>query len=190
MKSYMLVSVDGTTAQWFRSYDPDTEPPLSELYEVAFVARLVEITGRNPMPQEGWLVKDAVKDTAGRIISATFNPPPGPTIEQLSNQLQELLHAYIYSHYDLGTQASLSALATALQLVLLNSASTQADKDAAQTKLAQIQSAWSWVASILTYYYGLKDQLKAGASWEALDLDFAKHFDGSNPNISLQTLIK
>lgn len=70
MKTYLLLNKAGTEAQWRRLYNPDTEVPLSELYEPAFVARLIDVTGQTPAPQEGW-VWDGQK----------FNPPPAPVID-------------------------------------------------------------------------------------------------------------
>jgi len=162
--------------------------PLSELYDPPTVALLVDISSQDPAPQPGWLASGVIRDASGRITAATFSPPPGLTVDDLALRLQNLLHAYIYAHYDQGTQASLNAVATAQQLVLLNPAATEAQKAAALGVLAPIQTAWHWVAGVLAYYYGLKAQILAGAAWESLDLDFAG-FDSTDPKVALENFV-
>lgn len=178
LKTYLMLTADRSRGQWKLNHDPENEFPIAELYEPSFVERMVDITDLDPQPEEGWLW-DGNK----------FSPPPPPSIEELMVRLQNNLHSYVYSHYDPGTQASLTAIAAASLAILLHPNSTDADKTTALARLAQITTAWMWIQAVLTYYYELKGRLIAGHSWEDLAIDW-QQFDGGDPQVALQTFVK
>ena len=88
-------------------------------------------------------------------------------VETLFWQMNADVGAYIYSHYDAGTQASFLSLHA-------DPSTPQAGKDA-------IESVWQWIKSVMAYYYGIKAQLLAGT---VVQWDFAQ-FDASDPGIKL-----
>jgi len=191
MRLIAQLSEDFLRVQSIIQHDPEIMPPLADLYDAPTVALMLDVTDYEPQPGDNWHVSNVVKNESGRVISATFAPPPGPSVEELVNRLQDFLHNYIYAHYDLPTQTSLISTVTAPLAILLNPASTEAEKAGAQGQLAQIvpavMPAWSWVQSVLVYYYHLLEQIDAGAAWESLDLNFAQRFDAADPKVLLQT---
>jgi hypothetical protein len=188
MRTIAQLSDDLAAICWIFSHDPATQPPLNQMFEPAFVARMFEVTEENPPPQVGWAVTNLVHDGLGQIMSATFTPPPGPTVEDLKIRLQERLHAYTYAHYDQGTQDSLQSASTAALLTLIDPASSPEAQAAAQVKLAQIRAAWEWVLTVLAYYKTLRDQLIAGAEWDHLELNF-EQFSATDPQVPLETIL-
>jgi hypothetical protein len=156
MKTFIQLSADGAKAHW--KFQAEEAPVFAK--EII----LVDITDLQPQPEEGWLYD-----------GAKFTPPPPPPLEELLIKLQRRLQAYIYTHYDQGTQATLTAIFS--------------DPAIAKEVKDEIMLAWGWVKQVLYYYYGLKMQLVDGLPLESLHIDF-EQFDAVDPKVSLEKFIK
>jgi hypothetical protein len=87
--------------------------------------------------------------------------------EVLYKQANRDVGAYIYSHYDQGTQASFLSL--------------HADPSTPESGKAAIESVWAWIRSVMGNYYGIKSQLLAG---DVVKWDFSQ-FDTTDPGVQL-----
>ena len=75
---------------------------------------------------------------------------------------------YIYSRYDAGTQASFLSL--------------HADPATPQAGKTSIESVWAWIKSVMTHYYGVRDQILAG---NVVKWNFSQ-FDATDPDVKLR----
>lgn len=103
----------------------------------------------------------------------------GATIEDLRqtrlSMLNSNLQRYVYSKYDIGTQASFQAL----YLLPVS----QTSKDA-------IASVWSWVQSVLIYYYNCKTEITAFKTAKEIT-DYKWDFSQfTAPEVSLNDILK
>lgn len=89
-------------------------------------------------------------------------------------KLNQEVNAYICAHYDLGTQAS-------MQAIYIMPTTPIAAKDLLLT-------VWSWVQSVLTYYYSKKAGLTVAEDPAIITWSFSQ-FDTTDPEVSLQSLI-
>lgn len=168
--NYAILSENFATV--FRCDQAETIPE----YSPEVMARIVDLTGLEPLPQANWMVHDLVRDDSGRITSASFTPLPGPTIEDLKARLRRDKTAYIASHYDQDAKDWLQCL-------------YMADTTAAEDK-ALIKTAFGWVGAVVAYWRDLEAQLAAGVPWDQLQVgdvigvNFAQ-FNNSDPKVSL-----
>jgi len=77
--------------------------------------------------------------------------PPPPSLDEVKqqklHQLKQELQNFIYSHYDQGTQASLTAI-------------YQQAKEGNKTEvITQITKVWDWIRNVLIYYYTKKNEI-------------------------------
>jgi hypothetical protein len=92
----------------------------------------------------------------------------------IATQLRKDVGAYIYSHYDAGTQSSLNGL-------LAKRSTSDAIRDAIDTVV-------TWIETVLGYYYGKKAAIYAAANPETVVWEF-NQFDGSDPNVTLSGFV-
>ena len=90
------------------------------------------------------------------------------------SKINQAVNAYICSHYDLGTQAS-------LQAIYVQPTTPQAAKDLLLT-------VWDWAQSVLVYYYAQKAEITASPDPVAVTWDFSQ-FDATDPGVTLQSLL-
>ena len=94
--------------------------------------------------------------------------------DKILDTLNKEVNTYINKHYDTGTQASFTAKYTL-------------DTTSAETK-ALIVPLWTWINSVMTYYYQRKALLQ-GDNWETTTWDFTT-FDETDPDISLSSFME
>ena len=87
--------------------------------------------------------------------------PPQPSLDVLKQQknlqLKQEVQDFIYSHYDQGEQASL--------LNLYQRAKEENNTEA----ISLISKVWSWIDTVLSYYFSKKEEIQNAESYEALD---------------------
>ena len=86
-------------------------------------------------------------------------------------ELNQAVQVYIYTKYDIGTQASLQAIDT-------RPTTPQVVRD-------QLNLLFEWIAGVMNYYYGKKDDIIAATDYNSITWDFSQ-FDATDPNISLK----
>jgi len=84
------------------------------------------------------------------------------------------VNQYIYAHYDAGAQNSFQAI------YVMNSTPV-AVKDT-------LLMVWTWVQSVLVYYYTKKAEIIAASDPASVTWDFST-FDAADPQVSLQSLM-
>ncbi|MFA4904480.1 MAG: hypothetical protein WC600_17235 [Desulfobaccales bacterium] len=109
------------------------------------------------------------------------------------DRLRDELHKYVYSCYDQGSQASLTAIVLAPVAIILNPESTEAERTAAGMQLAQlvrvVMPAWNWVLQkVLVHYVEVSDQITANGGIY-IEPNFSQ-FNDSDPEASLRLLVK
>jgi len=87
-------------------------------------------------------------------------------------ELNQAVQTYIYTKYDIGTQASLQAIYT-------QPGTLQAVKD-------QFDLLFTWIASVMNYYYTKKATIRDTEEWEATTWDFTT-FNATDPDVSLES---
>jgi len=98
------------------------------------------------------------------------NPYRGELLKKINADV----NTYICTHYDLGTQASLQSIYVM-------------DGTPAEVKTTLL-GVWSWIGSMLVYYYAKKTEITESETPETVTWDFTQ-FDATDPEVSLQTLI-
>ena len=169
MKTIAQLTEDLAKIHCLFQYDPNSQLPLAQLFEPAFVARMVDVTGQNPAPQAGWQAQ-VNRDSSGKIVSVSFLPPPAPAPAELLPRLRQALNAYLNQHYNQDSRVWLLWL-------FISEAPTAADK-------AQIAQVFSWISSVMAYYKTLMTEIQAGKSWNELQVNFAQ-FDATDPKVAL-----
>jgi hypothetical protein len=88
--------------------------------------------------------------------------------------LNQDVQTYIYTKYDIGTQASLQAIYT--------------QSDTQQVIKDQFDLLFVWIASVMNYYYTTKKNIRdtEDDSWEDIIWDFTT-FNATDPNVSLES---
>lgn len=130
-------------------------------------------------------IPDGLKVAIGYLYDGkNFTEPSKPQedIEKLISvkveNLNRSLQNYVYSAYDMGTQASFQCL------YLLPTVSEQSKAD--------ITNVWEWIQSILIYYYQCKETLlstKDIASAKNFVYNFGQ-FNATKPTASLSAILK
>jgi hypothetical protein len=99
-------------------------------------------------------------------------------ISRRVDNLNKALQNYVYSIYDIGTQASFQVL------YLLPTVSEKSKED--------ISKVWAWIQTILLYYYQCKETILAAkdvTEAKALVYNFSQ-FDAIKPETSLANILK
>jgi len=101
-----------------------------------------------------------------------------PSLSERRNAIAEALNkdvgAYVYAHYDAGTQQTFQAL-LAMDTV----------PDVVKTA---IKSIFPWIQGCLGYYYARKAEILASDTPEMVTWDFSQ-FDVSKPDVTLSSLL-
>ena len=109
------------------------------------------------------------------ITKVPFTDSHDYTGDMRTRQMESLnqdVQTYIYTKYDIGTQASLQAIYT-------QPTTPQAVKD-------QFDLLFAWIASVMQYYYQKKALIRDNEDWESVTWDFTT-FDATDPNVSLES---
>jgi len=93
---------------------------------------------------------------------------------RILEEINIAVNQYIIHRYDLGTQLSFQVV-YALPIT------------SAEIK-TQLESIWSWINSILDYYYTKKAEIIAASDPASVTWDFST-FDATDPQLSLQSLM-
>jgi hypothetical protein len=104
--------------------------------------------------------------------------PKSPSLSErqvlIAAQLNQDVGAYIYGHYDAGTQQTLQAMV--------------AMDDVPGEVKTQIKSIFPWIQSCLGYYYTKKMEILASETPELVTWDFSQ-LDLSKPDVTLPGLM-
>ena len=101
-------------------------------------------------------------------ITAIKSACPG-----IAHQLTKINHdvnAYILSHYDIGTQTSFNGL--------------YAKRDTPDALRDLLDPVWTWIESVMTYYYKQKAAILSTHDYSSVKWDFAQ-FDATKPAVTL-----
>jgi hypothetical protein len=96
--------------------------------------------------------------------------------ETILNQINEDVNTYINTYYDIGTQQSFTAIYIKYNTPELKT---------------YLDPVWDWIQSIMTYYYGKKQDITNAEDISTLKIitwDFTT-FDATKPDVSLQALM-
>lgn len=155
--------------------EPGNEPSWDNLPESAKEVYFPVV--ENPPSVEPWQVLTRkhwagwTVDTKNKTVKATYEITSKPT-EQLQAEINTKLQEYIYTKFDIGTQLSFMALYVDDQTPL-------------QVKTA-IKTAWTWLQSVMDYYYKTKDSLEVN---KGAVCDF-EQFDATVPPVKLSDFMK
>lgn len=114
--------------------------------------------------------EEAIQQYRCQHLLLDHQPTDDDVRTAIAAQLNAEVGAYVYAHYDAGTQGTLQALMT-MDTV------PQAVKD-------DILTIWPWIQSALAYYYEKKAEILSADDPKIITWDFAQ-FDASKPNVTL-----
>lgn len=102
-----------------------------------------------------------------------FSPSADMLISKKKTSLVQLLHAYIYKHYDLGSLLSF--------LFMFQDESMPPEIKGA------ITGAGEWLRAVMIHYCDVAHQIRETGAW--VDPEFESNFDDLDPRVNLESLI-
>ena len=128
-------------------------------------------------------VADDLTQQEGTIIDNAVNshtPTSALDIakDQATTRMKTEIEMYLFSKYDQGTQSSMNAFFI------------EGVSNSWTNRKALVQSVLDWIKSVLSYYYGKKDDIAVATTVEqvnAITWDFFS-FDATDPKVALQTV--
>jgi hypothetical protein len=93
-----------------------------------------------------------------------------PVIVHRLNKINSEVNTYINSHYDQGTQSSFNGI--------------YAKRDTSDTVKDDLDLVWGWIASVMGYYYGKKNDILTLEAFDEVTWDFSQ-FDATKPDVTL-----
>ena len=118
--------------------------------------------------------EDAVEQYRARSLLCSGHPSLSERRNAIAGALNKDVGAYVYGHYDAGTQQTFQAL-LAIDTV-------------PDTVKAAIKSIFPWIQGCLGYYYAQKAEILASDTPEMVTWDFSQ-FDVSKPDVTLSSLL-
>jgi len=118
--------------------------------------------------------EDAVEQYRARSLLCSGHPSLSERRNAIAGALNKDVGAYVYGHYDAGTQQTFQAL-LAMDTV-------------PDTVKAAIKSIFPWIQGCLGYYYAQKAEILASDTPEMVTWDFSQ-FDVSKPDVTLSSLL-
>lgn len=118
--------------------------------------------------------EDATQQYRARESFFSKNPNLAEKRALIAGALNQDIGAYVYGHYDPGTQQTFQAMLAM-------------DDIPEETKTA-IKTVFPWVHSCLGYYYTKKAEILASNTPELIVWDFSQ-FDATKPEVSLSSIV-
>ena len=118
--------------------------------------------------------EEAVSQYKSREMFVEKYPSLSDRRALIATALNKDVGAYIYGHYDAGTQQSFQAMI--------------AMDDVPEETKSAIKSIFPWIQDCLGYYYGKKAEVWASSTPELVVWDFSQ-FDTTKPDVSLSSIV-
>ena len=144
-------------------------------------------------PDGGMESRSILDPEIADLLANGYVPLPDPEMALDRVKLQKLekvnreINAYIYQHYDAGTQSTFNAITTLCTLGLIDPATPVPMADALKAKINRIKEVMTWVNSVLAYYYMVKTYMQAAttqAELDAITCNFSP-FDATDPLVTI-----
>ncbi len=124
---------------------------------------------------------------SGAVVFDDPNQALPKVRERVLAKLKSDVSSYLYSRYSQGTQTTLLGLNSKWSGVLINPASTTAQKTTATDRLATLLTVADWMSTVWDEYYTKRDVFHADQTLTTIAYDFTQ-FDATDPQVSSESV--